>query len=53
MINMLVNHKANLLLTSIKEDENGGDPKDVRITLSNLRRNLSPIEVREVGEAFR
>lgn len=49
---MLNNYKANLVLTFGKDDGKGGDPKETRVTLGNVRKDLSPEEVRQVGETF-
>lgn len=49
---MLDNYKANLVLIFFKEDGKG-DFKESRITLGNVRKNLTPEEVGQVGEAFR
>lgn len=49
---MLNNYKANIVLTFNKDDGTGGEPKKARVTLSNVRRNLTAEEIRQVGEAF-
>lgn len=45
-------YKANIILTFEKSDGKGGH-KQVRVTLSKVRKSLTTQEVREVGETFR
>ncbi|MBD8038700.1 hypothetical protein H9635_18305 [Solibacillus sp. A46] len=47
------NYKANIVLVLGKADEKTGEPKITRVTLSNVRKDLTPDEAKQVGEAFR
>lgn len=49
---MFNNYNANLVLTLLKKDGKGED-KATRVTLGNVRRDLTAQEVKQIAEAFR
>lgn len=50
---MLFNYKSNIILTFFKEEEDGGEPKPARVTLSNVRKDLTATEINQIAEAFK
>lgn len=48
---MTENYKSNIVLTFLKPDKNG-EPKKARVTLSNVRKNLTSSEILQVATAF-
>ena len=48
---MLQLFKANIILKVLKADENG-EPKEVNVTLSNVRTDLTPAEMTQLIQAF-
>lgn len=49
---MLFNYKSNIVLTFFKE-EDGGELKPARVTLSNVRKDLTATEINQIAEAFK
>ena len=48
---MLQLFKANIILKVLKADEDG-EPKEVNVTLSNVRTDLTPAEMTQLIQAF-
>ena len=48
---MLQLFKANIILKVLKADEDG-EPKEVNVTLSNVRTDLTPAEMTQFIQAF-
>lgn len=49
---MLQLHRTNIVLTFLKMDPDLGEHKEVRVTLSNVRQNLTSEEIVQIAEAF-
>jgi len=48
---MLHLFKSNIILKVLKEGEDG-EPKEVNVTLSNVRTDLTPDEMKQLVQAF-
>ena len=48
---MLELFKANIILKVLKADEDG-EPKEVNVTLANVRTDLTPAEMTQLIQAF-
>lgn len=47
----MYNHKSNIILTFMKQDEKG-EFKKAAVTLANVRLNLTADEIKQVATAF-